>query len=441
MLLDDTMVAISSATGRAARMILRISGPESRKIATQLGVEIVGILPSASRHQLRFAGLACPGWVYAFAGPRSYTGQDLIELHIPGNPSLARMLMDWIVSLGARIAEPGEFTARAYFNGKLDLAQAEGVAATVSAQSRQHLAAARQLMAGELARRLRPAMDSLADTLALVEAGIDFSDEGIQFLSPADLDHRIGAILEQLESLVAESGRFEKLTHEPTIVLAGRPSAGKSTLTNALAGRSRSIVSPTPGTTRDALSVEIALARGVVRLVDVAGLDDSRPHEQSPVHRDIQTRMQEMAGRAIEQADVLVRVRDSTDQRPEVDLPRAADLRVRSKADLLPQIPHDSGPLFVSALTGLGMNALREALDRAAFRSDAGGASVALTARHLGCLDEAMSGLRRARDVGGSMELPAAELRGALDELGQVLGVVTPDDILGKIFSKFCVGK
>lgn len=441
MILDDTIVAISSATGRAARMVLRLSGPETRRIAAELGVETAGKVPSAARHQLHFAGLACPGWVYTFAGPRSYTGQDLIELHIPGNPLLARMLVDWIVGRGARIAEPGEFTARAYFNGKLDLAQAEGVAATVSAQSRQQLAAARQLMAGELARRLRPAMDSLAETLALVEAGIDFSDEGIQFLSPTDVDRRIGAILEQLESLVAESGRFEKLTHEPTIVLAGRPNAGKSTLMNFLARQSRSIVSPTPGTTRDALSVEIALARGVVRMVDVAGLDDSPQQEQSPAQRDIQRQMQEMANRAVEQADVLVLVRDSTDHRPEVALPRAADLRVRSKADLSPKIPDESGSLFVSALAGLGMNALREALDRAAFGSDAPGASLALTSRHLCCLDEAMSGLRRAREVGSSMELLAAELRGALDGLGQVLGVVTPDDILGKIFSKFCVGK
>lgn len=434
MLLDDTIVAISSATGRAARMVLRLSGPEVRRIAGELGVEITGNLPNATRHQLHFADLVCPGWVCAFAGPRSYTGQDLIELHIPGNPLLARMLMDWIARRSARMAEPGEFTARAYFNGKLDLAQAEGVAATISAQSRQHLAAARQLMAGELARRLRPAMDSLVETLALVEAGIDFSEEGIQFLSLADVDHRINPVLEQLESLVADSGRFEKLTHEPMIVLAGRPNAGKSTLTNFLAGQSRSIVSPTPGTTRDALSVEITLARGVVRLVDVAGLDDS--HGQA-----IQAQMQEMAHRAIEQADVLVLVRDLTDHRPDVALPRPVDLRVRSKADLLQNRPDESGDLLVSALMGSGMSALRDALDRAAFGSDAPGAALALTSRHLGCLDEAMSGLRGAREVGNALELLAAELRAALDALGQVLGVVTPDDILGKIFSKFCIGK
>lgn len=441
MFIDDTIVAISSAAGRAARMVLRLSGPASQGIAEGIGATKAGDAFSATRCELRFAGLTCSGWVYSFVGPRSYTGQDLIELHIPGNPLLARVLLDWIVRQGARIAEPGEFTAHAYFNGKLDLAQAEGVAAAISAQNRQHLVAARQLMAGELARRLRPSMDMLAESLALVEAGIDFSDEGIQFLTSADAGKRIGEILGQLESLIAESGQFEKLTHEPTIVLAGRPNAGKSTLTNALARRSRSVVSPQPGTTRDALSVEIALARGIVRLVDVAGIGDLGEAAQSPAEREINDQMKATADRAIEQADVLVLVRDATDERPEVTMPRPADVRVASKADLLERSPEKSEEIFVSAMTGLGMNVLRDALDRAAFGSDAPGASLVLTSRHLHCLVEAMSALARARDVIKVPELLAAELREALDSLGQILGVVTPDDILGKIFSKFCIGK
>ncbi|MGD0462681.1 MAG: tRNA modification GTPase [Tepidisphaeraceae bacterium] len=441
MFVDDTIVAISSAAGRAARMVLRLSGPGTRGIAEGLGVEAVGEAFSATRGKLRFAGLSCPGWAYWFVGPRSYTGQDLVELHLPGNPLLARILLDWIVRQGARLAEPGEFTARAYLNGKMDLAQAEGVAAAISAQNRQHLAAARQLMAGELARRLRPALDLLAESLALVEAGIDFSEEGIQFLTPADAGKRIDEMVAQLESLLAESGRFEKLTHEPTIVLAGWPNAGKSTLTNVLAGRSRSVVSPRPGTTRDALSVEIALARGVVRLVDVAGVGDWGEGAQSPAEWDIDKQMRETAYRAVDQADVLVLVRDATDDRPEVSLPRLPDVRVASKADLLKRSPRESEPILISAITGLGMNALRDALDRAAFGSDAPGATLALTSRHLQCLAEAKSALARARDVGNVPELLAAELREALDALGQILGAITPDDILGKIFSTFCIGK
>lgn len=436
MFIDDTIVAVSSGTGRAVRMIVRLSGPNAFLIAANLGVELTAHTSSATRCLIRFADLSCPAWIYKFNAPRSYTGQDLIELHIPGNPRLARMLVDWLVAHEARLAEAGEFTARAYFNGKLDLAQAEGVAAAISAQNELELGAARQLMAGELARRLRPAMDELAQTLALVEAGIDFSDERIQFVSSEEAASGIDAILGQLRSLIADSARFEKLTHEPTIVLAGRPNAGKSTLANALAGRNRSVVSPVAGTTRDALSVEIVLRRGVVRLIDIAGLEGVSTSSET-----IEAQMQEIAKRAIEQADVLVLVRESTDDRAEATLPRPADLRVLSKADLLKKVPAGLDSLCVSVVTGMGMDHLREALDRAAFGRDSSGGALALTSRHLNCLDEAMSALTRAREVRDSAELLAAELRGTLDALGQILGAVSPDDILGRIFSKFCIGK
>jgi tRNA modification GTPase len=296
-------------------------------------------------------------------------------------------------------------------------------------------------MAGELARRLKPAMDLLAESLALVEAGIDFADEGIQFLSAIEAGKRIDEIISQLEALVAESGRFEKLTHEPTIVLAGRPNAGKSTLTNVLAGRRRSIVSALAGTTRDALSAEVVLKRGVVRVVDVAGIAEIVDEPQSSVKRDIDRQMGETAFRAMEKADVLVLVREAMDERGDVELPRAADLRVLSKTDLAGNKSSVGEGILVSALSGSGMDGLRDALDRAAFGTDVGGASLALTSRHLQGLSEAMLALNQARDVADVPELLAAELRRALDILGQILGVVTPDDILGKIFSTFCIGK
>ncbi|MGD0389256.1 MAG: tRNA modification GTPase [Tepidisphaeraceae bacterium] len=440
MLADDTIAAISSATGRAARMILRLSGPQTFPIAAGLGIAGSGG-GSAFRRELRFGDISCPAWVYQFYSPRSYTGEDLVELHIPGNPLLARMLLAWLMQHGSRQAEPGEFTARAYFNGKLDLSQAEGVAATIWAQNQQHLAAARRLMAGELARRLRPTMDLLAESLALIEAGIDFSEEGIEFLSRHDAAARLDKGIGQLEALVAESVRFETLTHEPTIVLAGRPNAGKSTLTNALAGKHRSIVSPQPGTTRDALSVEIVLPRGVARLIDVAGIEESGQPPPSPPLRDVHEQMGNTAHRAIERADVLVLVRDATDARADVPLPRSPDLLVASKSDLVENHPISGESLWVSAVTGEGLDALRQSLDRVAFGSDSVGASLALSGRHLQALDDAIGALSRAKDVPGSLELLAAEIRAALDALGGILGAVTPDDILGRIFSKFCIGK
>jgi tRNA modification GTPase len=440
MFADDTIAAISSAAGPAARMIVRISGCAALSVAASLEIS-PSDGPSARREILRFSGISCPAWVYQFISPRSYTGEDLVELHIPGNPLLARMLLDWLVARGARQAEPGEFTARAYFHGKLDLLQAEGVAATISAQSDQQLAVARQLMAGELANRLRPAMEMLAESLALVEAGIDFSEERMEFISSAQIAGRIETVLDLLQTLVSQSRQFEKLTHEPSIVLAGRPNAGKSTLTNALAGKSRSIVSPQPGTTRDALSVEITLPHGIARLIDVAGIESSAQTSAPSPQREIDRQMRDLAQRTIEQTDILLLVRDAFDSRSEISLSRPPDLRVFTKIDLFHPSALPEKSVAVSAKTGENMESLRNLLDAIAFGSDSAGATLALTSRHLQSLAEAISALAHARTVLDSLELLAAELRAALDSLGRILGIVSPDDILGLIFSKFCIGK
>ncbi len=449
MQLADTIVAISSAAGAAARMIVRLSGRDSLPLARGLCTD-VGEAAGAARRSLSFDDLTVPAWVYVFRGPRSYTGDDLVEFHLPGNPLLARMLLDALTRAGARPADPGEFTARAYFNGRLDLAEAEGVAATIAAGNEQELAAARQLLSGELSRRLRPTMDLVAETLALVEVGIDFAEEDVSFLPAAELARRAAECDAALARLLDESGRFEPLSHEPTIVLVGRPNAGKSTLLNALAGRERAVVSPIAGTTRDALSAEVALPRGIVRLIDVAGIDADAGGSASGPAADIERQMRDRALRTAEGADVLVLVRDATDPAPAIATPRPPDVTVRTKADLLSSAVTDvtgNADVAVSAVTALNLDRLRAFLDLKAFGDGGGGggggAALALNARHVTCVQEARSALNRAAAsvAGGSHELVALELREALDALGRVLGAVTPDDLLGRIFSSFCIGK
>jgi tRNA modification GTPase len=445
----DTIVAVSSAVGPAARMIVRVSGPGARRIAGQLtGLQTDTEGAGATRERLRFAGLAVPGWLYVFRGPRSYTGDDLVEFHIPGNPVLARLLLDHLRGAGARDAGAGEFTARAFFNGRLDLTEAEGVAATIAAQGEDELAAARQLMAGELARRLRPVTDQLAQTLALVEAGIDFSDEDVTFLSADQVRTRIAEADGALERLLGDSARFERLAHEPTAVLVGRPNAGKSTLLNALAGRARAVTSPVAGTTRDVLSAEVALERGMIRLVDAAGLEPAQhpASAEDAATESIRRQMRERALSAVESADVVLLVQDATDPQPPPRLDRPPDLVVRTKADPLRSaaaLPSGPSAIAVSALTGDNMDGLRRRLDRLAFGERTARPTLALNARHVESVREARGALARASDRAGdaSAEVVALELREALDALGRVIGAVTPDDLLGRIFSTFCIGK
>jgi tRNA modification GTPase len=427
----DTIVAISSSIAApAARMIVRASGPLVGEILSVLAPSANGA--GARRCALTFAGLAVPGcWVYRFTAPKSATGEDVAEFHIPGSTLLARMLLEELIRLGARQAEPGEFTARAYFNGRISLSQAEGVAAVIAAQNDRELAAARQLMAGELAQRLMPILDALAETLALVEVGIDFSEEDLSFKSGAQIQKKITAIDNLLASLLHESARLERLSHEPRIVLVGRPNAGKSTLLNALTGHPRAVVSPQAGTTRDAIWIHLALPRGTVRLIDVAGVEAGTD--------EISRQMQRQAARAVEEADLIVLVRDCTDSRPLPEIARTPDLLVASKTDLRGSIEHDELP--VSAFTGESLAQLRERLDTMAFGQVSDSAVLALNTRHVRAVDEARAALSRASQSDGGAEILAMEMREALDALGEILGSVTPDDLLGRIFSSFCIGK
>lgn len=431
--LDSTIVAVSSAAGSAARMIVRVTGDQAFALARRLVDDELPAPPAAFRTQIRVETLRIASWLYLFAGPRSYTGQDLVEIHLPGNPLLGTSLFNALTTAGARPAEPGEYTARAYFNGRLDLTQAEGVAATVSAANANQLRAARSLLAGELPRRLAPITESLVQLLARIEAQIDFADEGVGEIPADELSVGIWRVRRNLQTLVNQSGRFERISHAPRIVLAGRPNAGKSTLLNALAGCERAMTSPRAGTTRDVLSALAMLPSGQVTLIDAAGLTE-------PGDDPIEIAMQARAHAAAAAADVLALVRDPADSLPPPELPREADLTILTKQDIHPSPATHLLGRCVSAHSGWGMASLRADLDRLAFGDSAAGAGLALNARHVRAIDECLGALARI-EAAMPAELIALELREALDALGSILGQVTPDDILGRVFSSFCIGK
>lgn len=452
----DTIVAVSSPPGASWRGLVRGSGPDAAAVFRAL---VGGEALPPSHHlvtgRLRLGDTTLPVLAAFFAGPGTYTGQDMFELQCPGHPALLDRILHAAIAHGARLAEPGEFTFRAFLAGRLDLTQAEGVAATISATSDAQLAAANQLRRGQLGRFASDLVDQLATALALVEAGIDFVDqEDVVAITPADLHERLTHLHDALRDLLRHSRSWGALEGLPRVVLVGVPSAGKSTLFNALLGRVRAVTSPMPGTTRDVLAEPLKLhtptGREVeVMLVDVAGLDVAT----STLDADIQAAARE----AIERADLLIAVDDPTQGKQgiaQVDARGVPVLRIRAKADV-PIPPGVTAPpcdLAVSAQTGAGLAELRRAIaERVGERGvSISGEMLALQPRHESALRHALEQLDIARQLvqphTDEAMLPAPELvagamRSALDALAGLGGQVSPDDVIGRIFATFCVGK
>ena len=460
----DVILAVATAAGRSPRAIVRMSGASSFELLremTQSPDDASGgfVRRGISFIRLRLGQLWCPAIALSFPGPQSYTGEDSIELQLPGNPDLLERVLGELLQganqmlIRARHANPGEFTARAYLNGRMSLTQAEGVAATIAAQSDAELRAAHFLRTGALGDIAHSLAHDLANALALVEAGIDFTDqEDVVAITPEDLQQRLGDLRGQIDSQLKHSVGIEQLQAIPWVVLIGEPNAGKSALFNALLGRERAVVSAVSGTTRDVLTEPLTIhtdhGPAEVMLVDLAGLDDA---DDSPINRMMQQRARE----ALARAELVLRCT------PASNSSRAAlegELAVRTKSDLIEQPsiarePAAAANVFsVSAFTGAGLNELRTAITRrlADRAVSLAGESAALRPRHESSLRSAQTNLTeaialaersRSKRALVDPELIASAMRAALDDLAALAGDITPDEVLGRVFATFCVGK
>ena len=437
----DTIAAIATAAGAAGVGIVRLSGPRARAIAETVCART---LRARHAHHVRFrdadGATLDDGIALWFAAPASFTGEDVVELQSHGSPAVLRELLARCAALGARMARPGEFSERAFLNGKLDLAQAEAVADLIAASDARSARAARRALDGVFSRRV----DGLAaDVLHLrvhVEAMIDFADEPIETLGGDAVQQRLGATRAALAQLLEDAGRGQKLRDGLHAVLVGPPNAGKSSLLNALAGSERAIVTDIAGTTRDLLRETLRIDGLELTLVDTAGLHAGG----DAIEREGMRRAQAELARA----DLAMAVLDARDPQAGRDAVAGAaaqaarTLWLHNKADLLdarPPLGEDA--LYVSAATGFGLEALHARL-RAVGGGEGEGAFTA-RARQVEALRRARDGLEAAAGwwARGALELAAESLRAAHDALGEITGKVGADALLGHIFSSFCIGK
>lgn len=433
---DDTIVALASAAGPGLRAIVRISGRRASAVAASVFLgftrEPERRLVSGAVH-LSETRVALPADLYWFPSPRSYTGQDVVELHTLSCPPLIERLVAACLDAGARAAQPGEFTLRAFLAGKLDLTRAEAVLGVIDAAGEGELKNALAQLAGGMAQPLAQLREDLLNLLADIEAALDFADEDIAFVRPEELLGRLAKGLAQLTLLkrqITQRGLGERPFR---VVLAGRPNAGKSSLFNALVGRAEAIVSSEPGTTRDYLEKDVRLRDITLRLVDTAGL--------RPAADGIESTSQGLGLDQARQADlVLLCVEGGTeaDQAPSL----AADdvLPIATKCDVHSAPP---GILATSARTREGLDELRSLLaERARSRGTSSLAPSLSRCRHH--VDACLEHLRQAHAIvlnEGLPELLALELRLTLEQLGAMVGAVYTDDLLDRVFSRFCIGK
>jgi len=447
---NDTIAAVASPPGPAPRGIVRLSGPEALAIAREgFRPDSELTLPQrravAQAGSLRLEGLRplLPATLALWPAPRTYTGQNVAEIHVVGSTPLVSLVLANCVKRGARLAEPGEFTLRAFLSGRIDLTRAEAVLGVIDAQNPAQLHQALQQLAGGLSGPLLVLRDHLLDMVAHLEANLDFSEEpDVDPLGRRAMAHELCQAVEELDVLGRRLTDRERPAGHARAVLVGPPNAGKSRLFNTLLGRDRAIVATEAGTTRDYLS-ELCDCDGLtVELVDTAGIE-------APADA-VATQAQALRALQAGGADLLLDCRSAeTAEVATDDLdPERPRLHVWTKGDQALPDPDDrraAPPIVTSAVTGAGLDTLRSAIARAIERQQSDGDLPAGTgARCRGSIRRAEDALRSAAETlleGGGDELVAFDLRLAIDELGKVVGAVVTDDVLDRIFRRFCIGK
>lgn len=442
-----TIAAIATPIGIGAVSLVRISGPAAIQVANlATGGKALTLAPRTARYcHIKDANgeILDDGLLTVFHGANSYTGEDSVEFTGHGGMLVTREVLGRFLACGAIAAGPGEFTQRAFLNGKLDLTQAEGVMDLISAQTRLSLRAARSQLEGTLGRRTTEARDMLLETLAHLEAWIDFPEEDIDPQTGVLLRSRVSSVLSVVESLLATADQGRVLREGVRTVIFGEPNVGKSSLLNRLLGFDRAIVSDIAGTTRDTIEEIINLHGIPLRLVDTAGMRESDDRiEAEGIQRTV---------RQIEAADLLLEIVDASKPRTtNTALPATAakHILVLNKTDLGEHSSwRDITAVRLSCNSGEGFEQLSQTIREALHFSEAdwGEHAVAINARHQASLQMARASLLAAldllEDLSGDQELAAIDLREALDALGEIPGKVDTEDLLGVIFSSFCIGK
>lgn len=446
----DTIAAIATALGGPVA-VLRVSGPEAQAIADAVwaGAHRLGEMPARELHLGIITGPE-QGTVdhclaVRFPAPRSYTGEDMVEFHCHGGALNARAVLMRILNCGARHADPGEFTKRAFLNGKMDLTQAEAVADIIDAHSKMALHLANRQLDGLLGRQLNAIYDKLVFVLSDIESRMDFTEEDLDWVAGERIRETVSAAMAGVGALLANRREGEILRNGVRLVIAGAPNVGKSSLLNAVLGRDRAIVTHIPGTTRDTLE-ELAHIRGIpVRLVDTAGIREAEDIvERSGIERSMSS---------IQEAQIVLWVCDAAgpaeNRECPIELQNTPVITVCNKVDQLEKtasVPAGKSPnvVYTCALTGRGLDELFDAVERSVWDNPhTTEPEVAVSARHATLLDQAQEHLAAADEqcAAEAWELVAVGLRGAIDAIGQITGKSVNPDILEQIFSRFCIGK